>query len=105
MYLVERNGRHDWTRTSDLYRVNFEVQHLKPFACLAFPFFANPGNHRKQPSFGDELVTSFFCRVERLQRTIFQDYLCKGDFATTNRLHMPKQAPQIDATGRLGSLA
>jgi len=29
--------RHEETRTPDLYRVNFEVLHLKPFACLAFP--------------------------------------------------------------------
>jgi len=36
-YVIERNGRHEGTRTPDLYRVNFEVTYLKPFACLAFP--------------------------------------------------------------------
>ena len=34
---VERNGRHEETRTPDLYRVNFEVNNLKPFPYLAFP--------------------------------------------------------------------
>ena len=34
----EKNGRPVRTRTADLYRVNYEVQKLKPFACLAFPF-------------------------------------------------------------------
>ena len=33
------DGRPVRTRTADLYRVNFEVQQLNPFACLAFPCF------------------------------------------------------------------
>ena len=36
LYPYERYGRHVGTRTPDLYRVNFEVNDLKPFACLAF---------------------------------------------------------------------
>ena len=59
LYPYERYGRHDWTRTSDLYRVNFEVNNLKPFACLAFPQTTYLKTPRKRPIFGDELVTSF----------------------------------------------
>src|SRR5713226_5353808 len=72
----EKNGRHEETRTPDLYRVNFEVNNLKPFACLAFPqttYFKTP---RKQHIFGDELVTSF-CRSTSPTR-IF----CKNGFGT-----------------------
>jgi hypothetical protein len=43
----------------DLYRVNFEVNDQKPFACLAFPQTTYLKTPRKQPIFGDELVTSF----------------------------------------------
>jgi hypothetical protein len=35
--VIGRNGRHEGTRTPDLYRVNFDLNNLKPFACLAFP--------------------------------------------------------------------
>jgi hypothetical protein len=35
--VVEENGRPVRARTADLYRVNYEVQQLNPFACLAFP--------------------------------------------------------------------
>jgi hypothetical protein len=45
--------------TFDLYRVNFEVNNLKPFACLAFLHIAYFKTRGKQPIFGDELVTSF----------------------------------------------
>src|ERR1039458_2690873 len=48
-----------WTRTPDLYRVNFEVTPLKPFSSLAFPVFAVRKTPQSGPSFGDELVTSF----------------------------------------------
>jgi hypothetical protein len=41
-YMVERYGRHDWTRTGDLYRVNFEVTPLKPLAPLLFRFSKHP---------------------------------------------------------------
>jgi hypothetical protein len=58
-YVLEINGRHEETRTPDLYRVNFEVTTLKPFSSLAFPFLTTLENDWKQPSFGDELVTSF----------------------------------------------
>jgi hypothetical protein len=53
------NGRHEETRTPDLYRVNSEVNNLKPFACLAFPCITYLKTPQKQPIFGDELVTSF----------------------------------------------
>ena len=54
-YVIERYGRHDWIRTSDLYRVNFEVNNLKPFACLAFPHIT----HLKHPGNSLFLVTSW----------------------------------------------
>jgi hypothetical protein len=54
------NGRREETRTPDLYRVNSEVNNLKPFACLAFPRNTYLITPQKQPIFGDELVTSFF---------------------------------------------
>jgi len=40
------------------YRVNFEVLNLKPFSSLAFPILPKVQTPLKQPSFGDELVTS-----------------------------------------------
>jgi len=43
----------------DLYRVNFEVNDPKPFACLAFPQTSYSETLQKRPIFGDELVTSF----------------------------------------------
>jgi len=55
----EINGRHEETRTPDLYRVNFEVIPLKPFSSLALPVFLRIKIPVKHPSFGDELVTSF----------------------------------------------
>src|ERR1700686_2138219 len=56
---VKRNGRHEETRTPDLYRVNSEVNNLKSFACLAFPQTTYLKTPAKQSIFGDELVTSF----------------------------------------------
>ena len=35
----EKDGRHEETRTPDLYRVSFKVSHLKPSSLLAFPAF------------------------------------------------------------------
>jgi len=43
----------------DLYRVNSEVNNLKPFACLAFPSTMYLKTAQKQDILGDELVTSF----------------------------------------------
>ena len=37
LYPYGKNGRHEETRTPDLYRVKFDLNNLKPFACLAFP--------------------------------------------------------------------
>src|ERR1700693_5998284 len=73
------NGRHEETRTPDLYRVNFEVDNLKPFACLAFPHNTYLKTPRKYPIFGDKLVTSL-CRSTSPTR-IF----CKNDFGTWRR--------------------
>ena len=53
------NGRHEETRTPDLYRVNSEVNNLKPFACLAFPHNTYLKTPQEQHIFGDESVTSF----------------------------------------------
>ena len=41
--------------SEDLYRVNFEVQQLKPFVCLAFPFL----NSMKTSQSGLVLVTNW----------------------------------------------
>jgi hypothetical protein len=38
LYSHGKNGRHEETRTPDLYRVNFEVINLKPLAPLLFRF-------------------------------------------------------------------
>jgi hypothetical protein len=57
-----------YLRTSDLYRVNFEVNNLKPFACLAFPQTTYLKTPRKQAIFGDELVTSLPVHVPRSVR-------------------------------------
>jgi hypothetical protein len=57
---LKEYGRHEETRTPDLYRVNSEVNNLKPFACLAFPRTTHLKTPQKQHIFGDELVTSFF---------------------------------------------
>jgi hypothetical protein len=73
---IDRNGRHEKIRTRDLYRVNFEVNNLKPFACLAFPQTTYLKTSRKQPILGDELVTSF-CRS-----TFPTRILGKNDFGT-----------------------
>jgi hypothetical protein len=43
------------TRTADLYRVKFEVQKLKAFACVAFPSL----DGLKSPSNGLVLVTNW----------------------------------------------
>ena len=53
------NGRHEETRTPDLYRVNFEVNNLKPFPYLAFPHLVGPKIPQKRPSFDGELMASF----------------------------------------------
>jgi hypothetical protein len=52
------DGRHVGTRTPDLYRVNFEVNNLKPFPHLAFPHFLTLQNTPKHPSFDGELMAS-----------------------------------------------
>ena len=54
----EINGRHEETRTPDLYRVNFEVKTLKPFPYLAFPHRLASEKAPKQPSFDGELMAS-----------------------------------------------
>src|SRR6476660_9514435 len=52
------NGRHDWTRTSDLYRVNFEVSNPKPFPYLAFPRSKTQRTPSEISSFDGELMAS-----------------------------------------------
>jgi hypothetical protein len=65
--VIERNGRHEETRTPDLYRVNFEVDNLKPFSSLAFPVVPRVETPQKQPGFGDEFVTSFLtCPLRKI---------------------------------------
>src|SRR6266852_1480381 len=57
----EINGRHEETRTPDLYRVNFEVTNPKPFPYLAFPHSIDLETAQKWSSFDGELMASF-CR-------------------------------------------
>ena len=45
--------------TPDLYRVNSEVNNLKPFPYLAFPQLVDLKIHQKRPSFDGELRASF----------------------------------------------
>src|SRR5438270_10259912 len=49
----------EWTRTSDLSRVHFEVTLPKPFSHLAFPRFIDLKRTRKMPSFDGELMARF----------------------------------------------
>jgi len=76
------NGRHEETRTPDLYRVNSEVNNLKPFACLAFPRNQYLKTPQKQPTFGDELVTSFLFSSLRRGGVVNE---CNGDISTVTR--------------------
>ena len=46
-------------RIRHLYRVNFEVNNLKPFPYLAFPHSIDLKTARKWPSFDGELMASF----------------------------------------------
>jgi hypothetical protein len=50
------------TRTPDLYRVNLEFNHLKPFSYLAFPQIGSCKTAVNWPSFDGELMASFVCR-------------------------------------------
>jgi hypothetical protein len=59
MKRIERNGRHEGTRTPALYRVNFELTHLKPFPYLAFPHSRYSKKGPKTPSFDGELMAGF----------------------------------------------
>ncbi len=56
---VWKQSSSECSRTFGFYRVNFEVNNLKSFACLAFPHTTYLKTPRKHPIFGDELVTSF----------------------------------------------
>jgi hypothetical protein len=35
--VAEEYGRHEETKIPDVYGVEFDLNNLKPFACLAFP--------------------------------------------------------------------
>jgi hypothetical protein len=54
------------------YRVNVDVNNLKPFSCLAFPFSQPTKTALEWPSFGDEWVTSSLglnqCKPHFLQK-------------------------------------
>ena len=78
--------------TRNVYRVNFEVNNLKPFACLAFPQTTYLKTPRKQPIFGDELVTSFM-RLKPMQ----SPFSAKR-FSTHSRTRLPHTLARIDAS-------
>jgi hypothetical protein len=50
----EESGWHEEALTPDLYRVNFEVNNLKPFPCLAFPHLVVSEIYQKRPSLDGE---------------------------------------------------
>jgi hypothetical protein len=54
-----RENKQIETKNSDIYRVNFEVNDLKPFPHLAFPHSKEPKTPSKLPSFDGELMASF----------------------------------------------
>ena len=85
------------TRTPDLYRVNSEVNNLKPFACLAFPCNTYLKTLQKQPIFGDELVTSFsFHSLENVLSRV-DEY--NRDLSTVNsRATGQEQRIRLDST-------
>jgi hypothetical protein len=58
--VIENDGRLEWIRAIDLFRVKNEVNHLKPSSSLAFRIVTTRKNPEKSLSFGDELVTSLF---------------------------------------------
>jgi hypothetical protein len=70
---------------SDLCRVNFEVNKLKPFPHLAFPHFATPENTSKQLGFDGELMASFLPVLPRR----LPDYWCNGDISTVDQQASP----------------
>jgi hypothetical protein len=63
------------------YRVNFEVNHLKPFPHLAFPHFLIVQNAPKQPSFDGELMAS--CLANYFWR--FRGFRIAGEMAILRR--------------------
>src|SRR6266849_4048349 len=78
----------------DLYRLKFEVNNLKPFACLAFPQTTYLKTRQKQPIFGDELVTSF-CRSTS-PTLIF----CKNGFGTGPDTQLTRVTASQDIVSR-----
>jgi len=83
------NGRHEETRTPDLYRVNFEVPTLKPFPYLAFPHLIGLKTPYKSPSFDGELMASF-SEIYRAS----ESNECYRDFAKTILIFVPQVTHQ-----------
>ena len=60
---VGNNGRPEWIRTIDLFRVKKEVMVPKPFSSLVFRIFITPKTPLESYGFGDQSVTSDFRSV------------------------------------------
>ena len=86
----------------DLYRVKFEVNNLKPFACLAFPHTTYLKTPRKQPIFGDELATSFLFLRRKAFSAPFRSSRRSGSYrmAARNRNAECGQSKDIPLGGR-----
>jgi hypothetical protein len=54
-----RANKLDGTDMNDGLRNEFALNHVKPFACLAFPLSQTSRKQGESYSFGDELVTSY----------------------------------------------
>src|ERR1700680_701312 len=96
----EKNGRHEETRTPDLYRVNFEVNNLKPFPYLAFPHMIDAKRAPKQASFDGELMASFPFSLTEGSPTIRSD-IGAPDLPQSYRT---VRAPLAPVVGRLNCL-
>jgi hypothetical protein len=57
--LLENNGSPEWTRTIDLFRVNFEVIDLNPFPHRGFPHSEGLRTLSKIASFDGEFDGKF----------------------------------------------
>jgi hypothetical protein len=101
----------------DLYRVKFEVNNVKPFACLAFPQTTYLKTPRKQPIFGDELVTSFCTQplppafsartalaqatdTEQTQVTASQDIVSRNETLSAPFFREKPTIPHVERLGR-----
>jgi hypothetical protein len=83
LYPTGENKPNPIRSKTDLFRVNFEVNDLKPFPHLAFPQSKGPKTPRKLPSFDGELMASFSDLAGQAFTHQNPVNECNRDFATT----------------------